>query len=162
MDQRTGGKTSCNKKLGPHRIKQQASQEHATNSTNTITMDRLHVLGLSLTLIGSTPPSLHPISWFNQRIATKSKERWSVSRRCYLYEFVASNQLKREESRSYETITMNSGSTKNSRIKGRIWHLRGQDHIQRCTSHPPMTPLKKSEQEHPQWMNQANHKKPQK
>jgi hypothetical protein len=74
--------------------------------------------------------------------------RWSVSRRCYTYEFVASNPLNQEESRFYWAHTKIYGLNWNPSIGGQIWSLRGQDQAHRCTIHLFMIPTKKSEPEH--------------
>jgi hypothetical protein len=69
---------------------------------------------------------------------------WSTSRRCYAYEFVASNPLKREESRFYRTLPKSKDSNRNPSIRGRIRSLGGHGQAERCTRQLSMIPTNKS------------------
>jgi hypothetical protein len=62
----------------------------------------------------------------------------------------ASKSLQLPQSRILAKNTMNKDSSENPRIEGQIRRLRGQDHSQRGTMHPPMIPSKKSSEKHPQ------------
>jgi hypothetical protein len=74
--------------------------------------------------------------------------RWSTSRRCYAYKFVASNPLIREESRFYRAQEQSKNSNRNPSIGGRIRSLTGHDQAQRCTRQLSMIPTNKSRPKH--------------